>query len=110
MLECIAQATQRELRLVPVPPDAFRAGLLNAGVPKEETDLILYLFTTVLDGPTKTPSMAYAAHCIASRRRSWNMQGGLRQAACGTRDAIEARHRFTVNCADGTVSLLRANP
>ncbi|WP_244197749.1 hypothetical protein [Caballeronia ptereochthonis] len=40
---------------MPVPPDAFRAGLLDAGVSKEETDLILYLFATVLDGRNEKP-------------------------------------------------------
>jgi uncharacterized protein YbjT (DUF2867 family) len=54
-LEAIAQASGRDLRLVPVPPDAFRAGLLEAGVSQAETDLILYLFTTVLDGRNEKP-------------------------------------------------------
>jgi uncharacterized protein YbjT (DUF2867 family) len=54
-LEEIAQASGRDLRLVPVPPDAFRAGLLEAGVSQAETDLILYLFTTVLDGRNEKP-------------------------------------------------------
>ncbi|KXV15365.1 NmrA family transcriptional regulator [Caballeronia megalochromosomata] len=55
-LECIAKASRRDLHLAPVPPDAFRAGLLNAGVPKPEADLILYLFTTVLDGRNEKPA------------------------------------------------------
>ena len=55
-LACIAQASRRELHLAPVPPDAFRAGLLEAGVSKPETDLILYLFTTVLDGRNEKPA------------------------------------------------------
>ncbi|SAK47670.1 NmrA-like protein [Caballeronia temeraria] len=55
-LECIAKASKRDLQLVPVPPDAFRAGLLEAGVSKPETDLMLYLFTTVLDGRNAQPA------------------------------------------------------
>ncbi|BCQ27736.1 NAD(P)H-binding protein (plasmid) [Caballeronia sp. NK8] len=54
-LECIGQASRRNLRLVAAPADAFRAGLLEAGVSTEETDLILYLFTTVLDGRNEKP-------------------------------------------------------
>lgn len=46
----IAEAAGREVRFVSVPPEAFRAGLLEAGVPAPEIDLILYLFATVLDG------------------------------------------------------------
>ncbi|SAL41476.1 NmrA-like protein [Caballeronia peredens] len=49
-LECIARATRRDLNLMPISADAFRAGLLEANVSREETDLIVYLFTTVLDG------------------------------------------------------------
>lgn len=46
----IAAATGRELRFVPIPMEAFRAGLDEAGVPAELADLYEYLFTTVLDG------------------------------------------------------------
>jgi uncharacterized protein YbjT (DUF2867 family) len=52
---CIARATQRDVRLEPVPPDAFSAGLLEAGVPAPEVSLIMYLFTTVLDGRNAQP-------------------------------------------------------
>jgi uncharacterized protein YbjT (DUF2867 family) len=55
-LGCIAKASRRDLNLAPVPADAFRAGLLEAGVSNEETDLILYLFTTVLDGRNEQPA------------------------------------------------------
>ncbi|WP_277182291.1 NAD(P)H-binding protein [Caballeronia sp. BR00000012568055] len=53
--ECMARATQREIRFESVPPDAFRAGLLEAGVPAPEVSLIMYLFTTVLDGRNAQP-------------------------------------------------------
>ncbi|SAK45234.1 NmrA-like protein [Caballeronia hypogeia] len=55
-IACIARETRRDLRLVPVPPDAFRAGLLQAGVSSPEVDLIMYLFTTVLDGRNEKPA------------------------------------------------------
>ncbi|BAN27451.1 Rossmann-fold NAD(P)-binding domain-containing protein [Caballeronia insecticola] len=63
-LDCIARATQRDLNLVPIPVDAFRAGLLEASVSKEESDLIVYLFTTVLDGRNEKPAddMRLALH------------------------------------------------
>ncbi|SAL24569.1 NmrA-like protein [Caballeronia arvi] len=55
-LAYIARASRRDLHLAPVPADAFRAGLIEAGVSKPETDLILYLFTTVLDGRNEKPA------------------------------------------------------
>lgn len=33
-----------------VAPEDFRAGMVGAGVPAEDADLVIYLFTTVLDG------------------------------------------------------------
>jgi uncharacterized protein YbjT (DUF2867 family) len=54
--ECIARATQREISVTPISNDAFCNGLLAAGVSKPEVDLILYLFTTVLDGRNERPS------------------------------------------------------
>lgn len=55
-LACIGEATKRDLHLAAVPPDAFRAVLLDARVSKEEADLVLYLFTTVLDGRNQNPA------------------------------------------------------
>lgn len=46
----IAQATQRDLRFVAVPPDAYRAALEQEQFPAPLIDLVMYLFTTVLDG------------------------------------------------------------
>jgi uncharacterized protein YbjT (DUF2867 family) len=46
----IGHATARDIRLVSVSVEDFRAGLLAAHVPAPEVDLILYLFATVLDG------------------------------------------------------------
>jgi uncharacterized protein YbjT (DUF2867 family) len=76
----IAHETGREIWLETISPEAFRAGLLAAGVPPPETDLVLYLFTTVLDGRNEKAADGvrralnreprafedYARHCAAS--------------------------------------------
>jgi uncharacterized protein YbjT (DUF2867 family) len=54
--QCIARATQRDINVTPISNDAFSYGLLEAGVSKPEVDLILYLFTTVLDGRNERPA------------------------------------------------------
>ena len=46
----IAEATERDIRYVTIPGDAFKAGLAAAGMPHEQIQLLDYLFTTVLDG------------------------------------------------------------
>ncbi len=46
----IAHAVGRDIAVVEVPPEAYRAELVRQGVPADYVDLILYLFTTVLDG------------------------------------------------------------
>lgn len=46
----IAAATGREIAFVPIPPQTYRDGMAEAGVPEEVIELTLYLFTTVLDG------------------------------------------------------------
>ncbi|MGY2187509.1 NAD(P)H azoreductase [compost metagenome] len=46
----IARATHRDISFVAVPPDAYRHALEQAQLPVEMIDLVLYLFTTVLDG------------------------------------------------------------
>ena len=46
----IARATHRDINFVAVPPDAYRHALEQAQLPAELIDLVLYLFTTVLDG------------------------------------------------------------
>ena len=45
----IAEATHREIQIVTMPVEAYRQSLLPV-LPAEYVDLILYLFTTVLDG------------------------------------------------------------
>lgn len=46
----IARATGRNITFVSVPPEAYRAGMAEAGLPAEVIELTLYLFATVLDG------------------------------------------------------------
>jgi uncharacterized protein YbjT (DUF2867 family) len=46
----IAQATGREISFMATAPEEFRAQLVASGVPGAEADLVIYLFTTVLDG------------------------------------------------------------
>jgi uncharacterized protein YbjT (DUF2867 family) len=46
----IEQATEWNIRFIAVPPENFRAELVANGVPDVDADLVIYLFTTVLDG------------------------------------------------------------
>ena len=46
----ISRATGRNIRCVNVSPAAYRAALQEAQLPEETIALVLYLFTTVLDG------------------------------------------------------------
>ena len=46
----IARATGREIRYVQIPPEAFAAGVAEAGLPEDIAWLLDYLFATVLDG------------------------------------------------------------
>jgi uncharacterized protein YbjT (DUF2867 family) len=51
----IAVATDREIRFVPVPIDAFAAGMIEGGVPDDEAGLVAWLFSEVLDGRNAEP-------------------------------------------------------
>jgi len=46
----IARVAGRDIRYISVSPDEYRAALLQAQVPQEVIELVLYLFGTVLDG------------------------------------------------------------
>ena len=48
--EELSRAAGREIKYMPVPHDAFIAGMRESGVPKDVVWLLDYLFTTVLDG------------------------------------------------------------
>ena len=52
---------RRGLRFVPVPGDAFHAGMLEAGVPSDEAALVSFLFREVLDGRNAQPAGRRAA-------------------------------------------------
>lgn len=52
----IARATGRDIRFAQVSPEDYRAELQRAGLPKVEADLVLYLFTTILDGRNRHPT------------------------------------------------------
>ena len=43
-------ASGREIRFVQIPPEAFAAGVAEAGLPDDVAWLLGYLFDTVLDG------------------------------------------------------------
>ena len=49
-VETVAQAAGRPVRFVPITPEQYAQGLAQAGLPKEFAALVMYLFTTVLDG------------------------------------------------------------
>lgn len=51
----IAAAVGRPVRFVPVPGEAFHAGMLEAGVPSDEAALVSWLFSEVLDGRNAEP-------------------------------------------------------
>jgi len=46
----IGSATGRDIQFIQVPPESYRKELENAQLPAPWIDLVLYLFTTVLDG------------------------------------------------------------
>jgi uncharacterized protein YbjT (DUF2867 family) len=49
-IEEIADATGRTIQFVAITPEEYRAAMLQAQIPTEVIDLVLYLFGTVLDG------------------------------------------------------------
>jgi len=46
----IARVTGRDIRYISISPDEYRAALVQAQVPQDVIELVLYLFGTVLDG------------------------------------------------------------
>ncbi len=64
----IARATGRTIRYVQIPPEAFAAGVAEAGMPKDIAWLLDYLFATVLDGRN--------AHVVDGVRRALGREPG----------------------------------
>ncbi|MFI0352083.1 NAD(P)H-binding protein [Actinomadura sp. 9N407] len=52
----IAEASGRKIHFTSVPADGYAAALKEHGVPDEVSELLLYLFTTVLDGRNARPA------------------------------------------------------
>jgi uncharacterized protein YbjT (DUF2867 family) len=52
----IARATGREIRFIPISAEDYRAELVREGVPNDYIELVLYLFSIVLDGRNRSPS------------------------------------------------------
>src|SRR5215510_14571577 len=53
-IEEIARVTRRDIQYLTVSPEAYRDALIEAHVPDDVIELILYLFRTVLDGRNET--------------------------------------------------------
>ncbi len=49
-VEAVAEAANRPVEFVSITPEQYEEGLAEAGLPKEFASLVMYLFTTVLDG------------------------------------------------------------
>ncbi len=64
----IARATGRTIRYVQIPPEAFAAGVAEAGMPEDIAWLLDYLFATVLDGRN--------AHVVDGVRRALGREPG----------------------------------
>ncbi len=64
----IAWATGRGIRYVQLPPEAFAAGVAEAGMPEDIAWLLDYLFATVLDGRN--------AHVVDGVRRALGREPG----------------------------------
>ncbi|MFI5445610.1 NmrA family transcriptional regulator [Polaromonas sp. UC242_47] len=54
-IAAIANATGRSISFIEVTPQDYRAALVQQQVPAEYIDLVMYLFTTVLDGRNIRP-------------------------------------------------------
>ncbi len=64
-IEEISQATGRPITFEPISADDFASGMAAQGVSREETDLVRYLFTTLLDG--RNESTADGVHQALGR-------------------------------------------
>lgn len=91
----IADATGRDIRFARIAPEDFAAGLTADGVPGEIVELLLYLFTTVLDGRNASlgdgvervlgrPARDFADYAKAAAATGvWNPQQSANTAKAG---------------------------
>jgi len=49
-VRAVAQAADQSVQFVRITPEQYEEGLAQSGLPKEFASLVMYLFTTVLDG------------------------------------------------------------
>jgi uncharacterized protein YbjT (DUF2867 family) len=80
-IEEIARATKRDIRYLTITPEAYRAALIEADVPGDVIELILYLFATVLDG--RNEAVADGVQCALDRQPCDFKQYVQRTAATG---------------------------
>jgi uncharacterized protein YbjT (DUF2867 family) len=80
-VEEIARATGRDIRCTTIAPEAYRAALVEAHVPDNVIDLILYLFGTVLDG--RNEAVTYGVQRAVGRPAHDFTQYVQRTAATG---------------------------
>jgi len=67
----IARATGRDITFISVLADGYRAELVRQGVPDDYIELVLYLFTTVLDG-RNTPLGDGVQHALGRPPREFS--------------------------------------
>ncbi len=79
----IADVTGRDIRFTEVSPDDYRAELVRQGVPEAYIDLVVYLFTTVLDGRNTPWPTACSGRSSARPATSRTMCGGRQLPASG---------------------------
>ena len=84
----IARATGRDIKFAAVAPEIFRAELVANGVPSVDADLVIYLFTTVLDG-RNTPLADGVQHALGRPPREFS-DYVRRTAATGVWGGIHA--------------------
>jgi uncharacterized protein YbjT (DUF2867 family) len=77
----ISDAAGRDIRFVQVSPEDYAAGLARQGVPGGYIDLVIYLFTTVLDG-RNTPVADGIRRALGRRPRDFS-EYARRTAASG---------------------------
>jgi len=81
----IAQASGRTIQYIQIPPEAFAAGVADAGLPEDILWLLNYLFATVLDG--RNAHLADGVRRALGREPRDFAEFASRAAAAGVWDA-----------------------